>query len=500
MASPLPISGLIAINLNLAAAPIAVPNFQTMLIIGPSTVIDVVQRFRSYANINAVAADFLTTSPEYQSALFWFSSLPTPQQLYIGRWAQAASAGQLVCGPLTATNSLIATWNLITNGGFKITVNGTLLTITGLNFSAAANLAAVAAIIQTALNTALSGTTCIYQASLNNFIITSPTTGPTSTATLLTAPGSGTDISATMSGTTATGAYVANGIAAETALAAVQIFDINFPSLYFGLFVASAAAADYTAIAAFIEAEGGAHWQGAATQDPNTLLLNNTTNLAFLLQASKYNWTVIQYSSQSAFAVVGLMARIMTVNWTQSNSAITLMYKQIQGLTAETLTSPQLQAILSYNCNVYINYSNNAGGSFPIIQPGIAPSGNFVDAIVGAAVLRGTMLTNLFNILASTNTKVSQTNQGQSLLEAGILQTMEQFVINGYCGPQVWDGPSFGNLANGQFVPKGYYIFQPPVTQQTPAARQSRVSVPFQVAAVLSGAVHTASVLLNVAA
>jgi hypothetical protein len=496
MTNALPISNLINISVNLASVPLSVQNFQTALILGPSTVIDTVQRYRTYTTMTGVANDFGSTTPEYLAAQAWFSQSPTPNTLYIGRWCQAASAAQLVCGPLSTTNSALATWTAITSGGFKITINGTLETITGLDFHLQTSLAGVASVIQTALNAALTNTTCVYQAPYNNFVITSPTTGTNSTITVLSAPGSGTDISAIMSGTTATGAYVATGLALETALAAVTYFDVNYPTLWFGLYVCGASASDYQAIQAYIEAEAGQHFQAIPTQDSNTLLSGNTTNLAYLLQAAKYNYCLCFYSSTSLYAAVSALSRILTTNWNASNSAITLMYKQLPGITADTLTTSQATNVASYNCNMYVNY--NIQGNYPIVQYGICPSGQYVDSVVGACVLKSTILSNMFTALATGN-KIPMTDAGQSILDNQIVLACESFVANGYLGPEVWDGPSFGNLATGQWVQKGYYVYQPPVSSLSATVRATRVSVPFQIAAVLSGAVHTASVLINVA-
>jgi hypothetical protein len=496
MPSYLPLSNLINITTNLTAVPLSVQNFQTALVLGPSTVVDTVQRYRTYTNMTGVANDFGNTTPEYLAAQAWFAQSPAPNSLYIGRWCQAASAAQLICGPLSTTNSALATWTAITDGAFKITINGSLYSIGSLDFHLQTSLSGVASVIQTALNSALSSTTCVYQAPYNNFVITSPTTGTNSTITVLAAPSSGTDITAIMSGTTATGAYVATGLAVETALAAVTLFDVTYPTLWFGLYVCGASASDYQAIQAYIETGSGQHFQAIPTQDSNTLVSGNTTNLAYLLKQANYNYCFCFYSSTSLYAAVSALARILVTNWNASNSAITLMYKQLPGITADNLTSTQVAIAAGFNCNMYVNY--NIQGPYPIVQYGICPSGQYVDSVVGACVLKSTILSNMFTALTSAS-KIPMTDAGQSILDNQIVLACESFVANGYLGPEVWDGPSFGNLATGQWVQKGYYVYQPPVSSLSATTRATRVSVPFQVAAVLSGAVHTASVLINIA-
>jgi hypothetical protein len=492
------LNSLINITLNLQSAATSGTNFQSMLVLGSSAVIDSVERYRQYTDLTSVGADFGNTTPEYLAAQAWFAQKPTPNSLTIGRWFKTASAGQLICGALTTANKAIATWQAVTAGAFDVSINGTLKHITSLNFSTDGNLNAVATRIQNALAVAVTGTTCIYDSIYSRFVITSPSTGVNSTISVLSSPSGGTDISGMLSGTTVLGAYAANGFAAQSALDCVTYFDQNYGSLFFGLYVCEALAADYDAIAAYIEGLGGSHVHWTPTQDTNTLSAVDTTNLAYLFKLAKYKWSPILYSSTSLYAVISLAARIMTVDWTQSNSAITLMWKTLPGITAETLTPTQAAALKGFNCNVYTNYNIGSASGTPIVQYGICPSGDYIDSVIGAAVLASTIQTNFFNTLYTSN-KVSQSDQGQGALEGGILKALEQFVDNNYIAPGTWQGASFGQVANGDYMASGYYVYQPPVSSQSDADRSNRISVPFQVAANLSGAIHQASVQINLA-
>jgi hypothetical protein len=75
---------------------------------------------------------------------------------------------------------------------------------------------------------------------------------------------------------------------------------------------------------------------------------------------------------------------------------------------------------------------------------------------------------------------------------------MAQGVNNGLLAPGIWTGDSFGQITTGDYLPKGYYVYQPDIAAQSSTSRADRISVPFQVAAVLGGAVHSASVAINV--
>jgi hypothetical protein len=163
LTSALPVSLFVDVEVNLSALQAQAPSVNTNLILGTSAVIPIAVREREYYTIGEVEADFGTTAPEYLAALLWFGQNPQPTNLFIGRWAQAVTAGQLIGGGVTAANLLITAWTAISSGSFTIFVDGIPYTLTGMNFSAVTNLNGVASIVQTALQAATGGTqTVIY--------------------------------------------------------------------------------------------------------------------------------------------------------------------------------------------------------------------------------------------------------------------------------------------------------------------------------------------------
>jgi hypothetical protein len=102
----------------------------------------------------------------------------------------AAPVNATLTGGTSAT-SVIATWNAVKDGEFAITIDGTAYDITELDFSEAADMAAVAAIIQAAIRAKTElNETVVW--STNKFVITSKTA---ITVTSAVDGGSGTDIS-----------------------------------------------------------------------------------------------------------------------------------------------------------------------------------------------------------------------------------------------------------------------------------------------------------------
>lgn len=493
-ATPLPISRLVNTQLVITPTGVQAPSLSTGLILGTSTVIDTVSRMRTYATLTAVATDFGTSAEEYLAASLWFGQSPQPTSLNIGRWCKTAAAGKLICAPLSAANQLLSAWTSITTGSFKFTVDGGASTnVPAMNFSGAVTLQGVAAIIQTAvqgLGGAFAAVTVIYNPVYTRFEITSGTTGAASSISFMIAGTTGVDISGQVGGlATSNGAYVAPGIAAETALAAVVLFDTQFGGQWYNFIIPDAADTDTVAIAPYIDGDAIPHFQWVTTNEVAVLASGDTTHIGYLLQQLQSQHTAWQYSSTNLYAAWSMAARIATTNYAGSLTCISLMYKSEPGVVAELLTATQANSIDAYNGNVYVQYQFGTGT--PIIEQGICPSGQFIDTIIGADALRLQIMSNVFGILQGTPTKIPQTDPGVNNIETGVEAACAQFVINGFLAPGVWTGNAFGQLTPGQLLDKGYYIYAQPIANQAQATRAARICPPIQTAAKCAGAIDT---------
>lgn len=490
--SGLSVSDVVNVQVSLSPIAAATRSFGALLILGSSDVIDVNSRRRQYASLAAVGADFGTSAPEYAAAALFFSQKPQPTALYIGRWARTATAGVLQGGALPASEQAVSAWTPITTGSLKVTVDGTLKTLSALSFAGVANMNAVAAVIATALGAAA---TCVWNAAYNRFEIKSATTGAASSVTYAAATGAGVDVSAQLRLTQATGAAApVAGIAPETAAAAVALHAVS--SDWYGLLLAdsNAVAADHLAIATFIEGASPARIYGVTTQDANALLTGSTTDLAAQMSAGTFRRTFVQFSSTSAYAAASIFGREFTVDFSAGNTTNTLMYKTEPGVTAETLTEAQAAALTAKNCNVFVNYSNSTA----IIQNGTMASGNYFDEIHGTDWLQNDLQTEIFNTLYNSATKIPQTDAGVNQLVTAAIRSLGRARNNGLVASGVWTGPAVGSLKTGDTLTDGFYVYAPPVASQSDADRAARKAPTLQAAIKLAGAVHTAAVVINV--
>lgn len=100
-----------------------------------------------------------------------------PCKAAMGGGTIAATAGKLVGSAILAT---IAQFQAITNGGIKVKIDGSDVSLTALDFSGISNYGGVADVINTALST---NGTCTFDPDTQCFTIASATTGSSSSVT-----------------------------------------------------------------------------------------------------------------------------------------------------------------------------------------------------------------------------------------------------------------------------------------------------------------------------
>jgi hypothetical protein len=492
MTTGLPVSRLITATATLTPSAIQYANIDSCLIVGDSSVIDTTSRLSSYNGLAAVANDFGTTAPEYLAATIFFDQNPIPGQLYIGRWARTATSGALYGAPLTTAQQLLANFTAVTSGGFKITVNGGALTnVSGINLSGAANLSAVASLISTALTSASLAVTCVWTGSQFNFVST--TTGTTSAVSFLTSPTSGTDISGLLEGTSAAGGYIVAGIAAETALAAITALD-NLPTYWYGVTFAASTMptdSDYTAVAGYIQ--GTTHMFGLTTAEATAISSVSSADIGSVLMGLGYTRTFCQYSTQNPYAVVSIFGSLVTTQFNGINTMPTMMYKSEPGVAPEPLSQNSASVLDSKRYNYFTTFANNAS----ILVNGTCAGAAYIDEIFGLDWLSNRIQTDIFQLLVDVP-KVAQTDAGINQIVNVVDAALIASVNNGLVAPGQWNAAGFGQLAMGQYLPKGFYTYAPPIATQSEVTRSTRASPVIQVAVKLAGAVHTVNCLINV--
>lgn len=198
------------------------------------------QTFISFNSAAEVLSYFGPQSEEYLRAQFYFSwiskGLTQPQAIQFAKYVQTALPPSII--PSQNNNSVLSNWTSITSGSFILTMGGFTFNLTGLDFSAAANLADVATILQTAIQAETGGgamwtaATVTYQSSLNGlnyggFFLTGGADGVVTNPINVQIGGGGTDITGSsllgwlpqisiVNGAMTSGAIWSTGSAVET--------------------------------------------------------------------------------------------------------------------------------------------------------------------------------------------------------------------------------------------------------------------------------------------
>lgn len=487
MAQGLDVGRLVNVQVNLSPLAAARRGFGTLLILGDSEVIDVVERVRTYSNIEGVANDFGVEAPEYNCAKIYFSQVPQPKSLMVGAYAKTATPAILLGGTVTAN---LANFKTAQDFSFKINVSGDEKEFTGLDFSACNNLNAIADVINEKTKASFS---CSFNGQA--FILKSAERGANKTLDYFTAANSGTFLGDLVKLTEQTILSKVDGADNETPEAAAQDA-ADKSAAWYGLTFATKEALDVSKVldvAGYIESATPARIFGVTETDTRCLSATYKEDLASKLKAQNLRRTFVCFS-QNKHSAASIFGRAFTTDFSMNRSTITLMYKQEPGIAAENLTETQAVALKGKNCNVFVNYNNNSA----IIQHGTMANGAFIDEVHGLDWLTDAVQNAIYNLLYTSKAKVPQTDFGQNQLISAAEGVCQEAVNNGLVSAGTWNAEGFGQLQNGDYLSSGYYIYSEPVTGQNQADREARKAPPLQIAVKLAGAIHTVNATIQV--
>ena len=216
------------------------------------------------------------------------------------------------------------------------------------------------------------------------------------------------------------------------------------------------------------------------------------------LKAKSYRRSFGQYSKTS-HAVAATMGYAMGQNRSTSNSAFTLAYKKLVGVTTDDLTETQVQYVCGdsetegVNGNVYVNRAD----SYDILQEGCMADGTYFDEILNLDMLKNEITLSVMDLLTSLP-KIPNTDAGVVSIINVINVACNKFVKTGFIAPGVWNGGEVLNLKNGTTLDAGYIVMAEAVADQSQADRDARKAPPIYVCIKTAGAIHYVTIAVNV--
>ena len=373
--------------------------------------------------------------------------------------------------------SAISTFQAVTNGSLKLTLDGgTAVQVTGLDFSNVTTVADIAAVIAGA------GFDMFVEATSTGVKFISKRVGSESSISFSSACGS-----AYLNGSGGTVVAGVDSTSQETfAEAVTRIKDtISFGGVLTTQMLDNA---DILANATTIQ-EYNMLWLEGTCALANIAVLGNS-----IKAAGNTHTHIIAYSNGLAdmkCCIAAALSRALSVNWAGVNTANTLNLKQLATVQPDlNLNQTYYGQAKQYGVDLYGSTQGySCYYSFD--------NGAYVDEIVMNMFLKSKLEVAIFNALATTNTKVPQTEAGVAVVKSAIQNVLTQGTKNGYIAAGKWNSPAnrFGNVEDfdANVLQHGYYVYSIPVSQQPQADREARKCPLIQIAVKRSGAIHSVS-------
>lgn len=368
---------------------------------------------------------FGTASTEYALAGNYFiadsNSSKKPNVLWFYRYVNEATAAFLRGSSSPATLDELKS---ITSGSFKITVNGTAISATSLDFSAQTSFSGVASVIQTKLATTLTGTTCTWNSNFQAFVITSPTTGSSSTITYAEAASTGVDISEELGLTAGT---LSQG-SAVTTLTDTMTGCVNSNSNFWAYMpVWQESDEEALELAAWCNNQGTRFMYALVDASSSGKTPNNAACLAH--QVADYYGVCCLYNTKALGAMVmGIGASIEPA---QLEGRKTWAFKQQNGLAYTVNTVADARALQGNGYNFYGDYAT-ASNEFKLLQNGqISGIAKWIDTYYGQVFIKDGLQNSWLNAMITANT-IPYNESGYGVLRAAAMDTINTAVNAGF--------------------------------------------------------------------
>jgi hypothetical protein len=207
------------------------------------------------------------------------------------------------------------------------------------------------------------------------------------------------------------------GLAAD--LAAIKLEN----DAWYGVAITTASAAEITALAAWVEANGRECVQATQDTDTITTAAAGGTDIMSAAKAAAYARTgLIYHPDNGAFADFAWMGAVLP----KSPGSVTWKFKTLAGVSAVKLTPTQITNITDKSGNYYAEV-----GGIPITVEGWSAAGEFLDVVRDTDWDTSRRQTRLFSLLAS-NDKIPFTDHGIAVLAAEVGAQNVESVASGF--------------------------------------------------------------------
>lgn len=408
--STIDISQIVTVNpAVLSAAGSAVDLNGLVLTNSTSVPIGTVQGFAASSD---VASFFGSVSTEATIANIYFSgyenSFKKPGLLYFSQYNTAAVAGYLRSGsfagvPLSTIQAL--------SGVLTVSVDGVAKTSSTINLSGATSFSNAATLIQAGFTSF--GATVAYNAQLAAFVITSSSTGASSSISFATGT-----LSAGLKFTSATGAVQSAG--AVTAVPATYMDALIQITQNWALFMTTWEP-DITNKEAFTDWTAGKeprYGYVGADSDVNAKVSNSTNTWGYYVRNNGKDGSVLVYGDYTHAAFV--LGYAASLDFTRLNGRATLAFKRNAILNPSVSNNTDASNLLANGYNFYGNYANSKENFIFFYNGSISGQYDWLDSYLNQIWLNANLQLAMVTLLLGVGS-IPYNAQGYSLVEASCL-------------------------------------------------------------------------------
>ena len=434
------IDRIVSVQIALNTAGISKEGFSTLMIVGATTA--VLPRVSTYTSSTQMIQDgFKATDPLYLMAADFFSQIPHPNAIKVGR--------RQIDDVAITVNNLLAE-------GENYTLSVTSASGTNTYTYTVQNGDDEEDVLQ-GLETAMASDPVVTAAYANSALTLTATTAGTAFKVVAIKDLTITEGSPTES-------------IAET-MAACVAYDPDF----YGVALDSRLDADILAMAAWCEANEKLY--GTCVSGSDVLDGADNTDIASQLMLNNYYRTFSFYHTNATdYPEVAVMSRCFTA----VPGSETWALKRLAGVEVDLLTETQFNVLKAKNVNTFERFRN-----LSLTQTGKVAAGEWIDVIRFRDWLAEEIKVNVLSVLVN-NEKVPYTDAGIAIIEGAIRQSLRQGQINGGIAPVEYDENGDQNL--------GYTVTVPLAANISANQKATRILENVTFTARLSGAIHVVEI------
>lgn len=319
----------------------------------------------------------------------------------------------------------------VSDGAFKITIDGTERVLSSLNFGSSPTLSSAAGVIGTALSTY---GTC--EEHNGQICIKSAATGASGTISFASAPGSGTNVAGYLgltqeAGATAVDGYTAGTISEE--LQKIADYGVQLGTLFYGwtLDRSYRDTADQKEAAEWVNARSFRACGSFCTNNSTAYNPADTTNNGYIAMNNGLAAVNYTYDDNSqVYPDLSYLANFLAVNYNQADSTIAGKFKDAEGIAA--VNFPNIETNVATLGAKRINtITGIIGQTIKYFREGVQSSPIWsTDGWVNVCNFINELEIEILNVFLRNN-KVTYTINGQNLLIAAASKICNKYKNNG---------------------------------------------------------------------